>query len=1053
MANDGVSRNSPVRSVPTTAPAAPPPPAAPIAPLAQPTQDSSFSAASRTPGAMTALPPPPRTTTPAAGEAYARLTPELKSAVDAFRKSGYPAPDAAKALIAAGRAGNADVTSALGDLIAGSSKTGGDFWGAARSLEMLKEIGTPAAADQVARAAAHPDYSNVAAPAIDVLRQLGHNGTEAALKSWDGAPDEVRRNLLPVLLTKESLREPRAQAVAIAATQSPNALLSQAASDGLVEALTGSFRDPELTSNPAFRRTAANAIAQAGVSNPSAEGRQRAAYALHKMVRQEPANAANPEAVSILAQSKDPRTALTAAEIYADTGLMDSINKDPKLQRQALSDLKTVAEGQDFNKNRAYRAMGRIETREARQLLVGLAESKEPGVRAAAMMGLQQAGDPSVTDLILQKAVSDPSPEVRMAAMDAVRSLTSFGSEADQVANFQKVQDAIKGLSGPVKADFEHAARKLKDKIAGSANRYDALTQSMAKDDPVALADALSKASSGDLKLFEADLKRAGKTLGGVLGELRTSNPKGHEAVVDAFTQQISGKYVYANVSEASTKSYLDALQADLKSLPDAELRAFAERNLKVPSSAWGDKSRVAAELLGAMGDDRTVKALVDFGPSAAGASRTVVLDQIKARPSEQLDRVALPVVKQEGGPSASKDFAAAALARNGTPASKIAAGEYFAVRLEAKGAALKEQLDGSKAWMANVSKDLNNVYQLRELTHQKPGLLSPEQNARMHRDIANCEKLLRDAGATHEAMAAESTAFLSDPDVKLALANLPEERLMQVMETATEGLAGTAAGRAYVEHSLIPALKNPEKDPLYKVVFKGTDKVRNGALTVINKFAPELALQGEKTYQLAMQRAVGLKDVGQVGKMEQALIQLAEAGADVKKGEEAKKALESLGIRGGYNQLNGAFSLMNFTLGVRDLVKNPELRNIVSTAKDAADLTEKLSLLAEKSPKLSAAGKLVGKAAFPLTAVLGFIDLNADAKRGDMAATGFDALTAAGGIVATAGLVLDATVVGAVAGIPLTVIGGVMATVGTVGKWIFGDSDAEKFARKLGYI
>src|SRR5213075_1198039 len=151
-----------------------------------------------------------------------------------------------------------------------------------------------------------------------------------------------------------------------------------------------------------------------------------------------------------------------------------------------------------------------------------------------------------------------------------LRSLEYAGSESDKIENFQKLKAAA--VKNP---DLEYAAKRLKESVT-IGNGYEAIGSALKSGDKAALSKALSTAGSGDLKLLAADLKKDGKTLGGMLDDLRSSSPEGYKQVLDGFTNQIGGKYVYANVSEDSTKVFKDALTDQLKRAPDADVRAYA---------------------------------------------------------------------------------------------------------------------------------------------------------------------------------------------------------------------------------------------------------------------------------------------------------------------------------------------------------------------------------------------------------------------------------------------------------------------------------------------
>jgi HEAT repeat protein len=989
--------------------------------------------------------------TSAPGQAAARLSPDLRNALEQVKTDVYKQEEATQKLAEAVRAGNPDVLQALGDVLFTKEATSPTSYGMAkRVIDALRQIGTPEAAAQLARASGHPDYSNVAADATSALGRMGPQGLEAALGVWGKAGAEQRRNLLSVLTSPESLREPRAQAAVLDAVRSKDANLSMSAADKLTDRY-GKL-DEVYAKNPGLRRQTLDALSDVASGHHDSKAREKAASAAGDLIKAMPSAPENAEALSRLTHARDGSVSSAAIEIYADQKVMAAVNADPKLQKQALGDLKAAAGTGLFGAERAYRAMGMIQSKEAREHLVGLANSSSASTRAGAMEGLKQSGDPSVTELILGKALKDPSPEVRSAAFGALRDLQWAGSDADKIANFTKLSQAAKSAKGEAKQELDYAAKLLKQSVTLTSFGYDGMVAGLDKGDLKAVAESMANAGGDELKLFEATLKTKGKALDGLLGEIRAADPSAHAKILDSLTAQMGGKFIYANVSDASTKPYKDLLVSQLKTIPEPEMRAYAERQLKQPPGGRNESSKAAVEVLGAMGDDRSLKALIDFGPSVPAQNRAPLLEAIKSRPQDQVDRIAMPVMR-EPGVSDRKDLAAMGLSRAGSAEGKQLATDYFVQSLEAKGAALKAHLEAIKEPQAQDIKRLNDLYKLRGAVYHHPDALPAANRQRLENDIRSLEAGLQRRIDQHEQLAAKVTDMLSDPDVKESLGRLPEERRAELIEKSFDGVSGTAAARRYVQEQLVPALNDPTKDPLYKTAGKGANSTRLAALAGINKFAPELALQGEQTYQKAVQSALGLKNAAEMERVEKALVDLAGAEGNAAKAAKAKETLEGMGFSGGYNKLNATFATMNFALGVRDLVNDPSWRNAVSTAKDSTEMVERMTLLVEESPRLQAAGKLVGKAAYPLTAVLGFMDLRESAENRDLGGTLFDSLTTTGGIVATAGLVLDGTVAGAVAGVPLTVIGGAMSVVGAVGKWVFGDSKTERLAKQLGYL
>src|SRR5207248_11556455 len=137
--------------------------------------------------------------------------------------------------------------------------------------------------------------------------------------------------------------------------------------------------------------------------------------------------------------------------------------------------------------------------------------------------------------------------------------------------------------------------------VGGKSNAvYREMIAAYEKGDAHALAEALALASTADLMLFKADLP-PGKTLAGVLEDLRTKDPEGHAKVLDAFTDPVSAQYDELGGEEGS-KIFRDALTEHLRTTADpAVVRAYAERNLGRPALLHHfstDPQRAAADVL-----------------------------------------------------------------------------------------------------------------------------------------------------------------------------------------------------------------------------------------------------------------------------------------------------------------------------------------------------------------------------------------------------------------------------------------------------------------------
>jgi len=395
----------------------------------------------------------------------------------------------------------------------------------------------------------------------------------------------------------------------------------------------------------------------------------------------------------------------------------------------------------------------------------------------------------------------------------------------------------------------------------------------------------------------------------------------------------------------------------------------------------------------------------------------------------------------------------------DGNPAIKKALQDFAVNGLKEVTAGFSEEVARAETQMKADGARLGKLYHLRSLVYKDPDLLPPDQKSMLHREINMLENRMNRMQEDLEKRAGQISAYLSDPDMTGILGKLPEDELNPLMDSALEGLEKTAAGQKFFEKQINPVLQGHSKNPLWENAFKSSDF----GVNLLGKFSTALAKAGEASYLNAMAKVLNIKNAKDLAKVEEILMNYKKT----KDTSSAMKNLRNMGLgkdmsdsklTGMLGKMGDAFAIMNFAIGMNNLFKDPNLKNALTTAKDAAILSETIGKLVQKSSHLQKFSKLAGigkfvKAVPPIDIVLGAIGMKESVERGDTAGAAFNALTTAGGVVATAGLVLDGTVVGAVAGVPLTVIGGIMAVTGALGNWIFGDSEAEIFAKELGYI
>ncbi|HVE87682.1 MAG TPA: hypothetical protein VND93_32715 [Myxococcales bacterium] len=367
-----------------------------------------------------------------------------------------------------------------------------------------------------------------------------------------------------------------------------------------------------------------------------------------------------------------------------------------------------------------------------------------------------------------------------------------------------------------------------------------------------------------------------------------------------------------------------------------------------------------------------------------------------------------------------------------------------------AQAAQLERRIKTNRPVLRESVTQLGKLEYLQTLSAKDPGLLSDDRKVLLMERVGQQRSIIHAINGRIEKDAGALVKSLSDPAVRAQLAKLQPGEFDNLIKKISTSLAGTKAGRQFAANEIAHGIQDPQSDPLWKRVFSGSKESQGTALELVKNFAPDLALKGEKVLHTALQRALGLKNAAQVTHVEDALEVLADTKGVGARAEHATKALEALGIKGGLNQVAGAFAAVSFVLGLNDLRSNPSARNALSSAKDTADL---IAMAGKLSPKLAKFSKLTGfagSAAPAIGAAVGYMDAWDSAKKGDMRGTFFDSLSVAGGVMGTAGLGLTATVAGSVVGAPLALAGAVVGGVGALGKLFFGESDAARIARQL---
>jgi hypothetical protein len=900
-----------------------------------------------------------------------------------------------------------------------------------------------------------PDLADAAR---ERLLSLGAAGMDAAVAAWPSLGAAGRRALLPLLGSEAGAAHPGASALLLEASGDKDPRVASRAAQFL------SLAAQAEGAPPSFRAEAARRLAASAAGHADPVAREEAAKHLFALVRARPGEPAVLETLSTLAKVPDGRVARWAAEAYGDPEVAAVVNGDADLQARALADLRTLEKTVSHAFSDAvYGAMGRIASKPARERLLEVATGPNASARAAAMAGL--AHDPSTADALIQAALSDRSDIVREAATAALHGLadaaTTEGARADLYA---RLRAASGKAEGPAKEALDATAAEVAKRLGGdhpafSLDRLEALTKAYeAKPlDAAALSKALAYASPAALKAFEAQLARDGKKLDEVLVLLREKDPEGYAGVLESFTELANLRHTGAKPGKELDR-YRDVLVAHLKAHPEA-VDDYARRNLEPRGNRYYPDPRVATvEVLSALDDDKARAALVRHGTQADEGTREAIHAALAKRPPAEVQRIAGARMKDASLPEADRDFAARVLVRSGGPEGKRMAGAHWGAIAKTRVGELSRYVDARKGGVESMRRELNDLHRLRLLHQYGHGKLTPEAFASLERDIARTQDALWRVAAETEKRAAAVEAMLSDPDIAAGIAALPPDEAKKIVSDGVRSMVGTASGQRFFESAVAPAIADPAAGGLVVELLKGADPFKDLAAEVVGHFAPQVAARGEAFASLAMRRMAG-KGGQALSKadfeaVEKALLVLGDEKASEAAKAAARSTLDAKGIKGSFlEKLGGAWSGIQLAIGLQELVKDPSFKNALSAADNAAGFAEAVSKIVEKSPSLSkhwksaaAFGKVAGAAAGVFQFGASTLEMYESAGRKDLGGMIGDLAQAGGGLFLAAGVAFP----------PFAVVGVILTAGGTVGKWIWGDSEEEKrlksLADKYGY-
>lgn len=301
----------------------------------------------------------------------------------------------------------------------------------------------------------------------------------------------------------------------------------------------------------------------------------------------------------------------------------------------------------------------------------------------------------------------------------------------------------------------------------------------------------------------------------------------------------------------------------------------------------------------------------------------------------------------------------------------------------------------------------------------------------------------------------------LEDPKLLAAVSGMPIAQKKALLEGAFGVLSRTDAGLDYFNRAILPRLRGQRsQDSLVNAIFDGAGASAGGAslaLTMLEGCGSFLARHqnGMDLLQEGIVRALGAQPTPRTMEVVRKAIWTAGTGRPDAR-DAALRILTEAGLtRASANleQLNRVFVGVSAGLALKDLLADPSIRNKINAGKSAAEVSDMALAVLKNSQKYgryAALGASVLKnAAAALGVAVSAMDIYGEGgsiDRGNIAETIGNSVAMGGGIVTAGGLALSATAIGAVAGVPLTVIGAVLGGIGSLIAFLGGDSASRKF-------
>ncbi len=759
------------------------------------------------------------------------------------------------------------------------------------------------------------------------------------------------------------------------------------------------------------------------------------------LMRSELAAAGTPAAAAQLARATGHENEPTRSLAAADLDRMGKTGVDAAAAAWgAASDAHTGA---------LLRVLGSAEglkTPAGQQALLDAARARDPALRAQGVEALDVAGRcgrgddafrrqavAAAADAAANAETTDDAAKAMRAADANLPRLSTWGpqgqdSRAANVDAFASMAHAAESATPAGRAALEARARAVAKALGASDDAVDK-ARAVRRGSPDERASALARSNAEDLALEDARLGKDGLGLNDALDNVRAQ-----ASTTSAYDRALS------NVAQHNQAVASEALRRAEKAGDESAVTRFAKQNVFDQTgerASWNER-RALDTLAGArsgLATHEMMRAVAGRGRDSLDAARSSLKRLGDAASVERAGSRALA-----NRDPAVREAAASLMTTNGTDAAKASAAQ-------ARRAELARRTDAAQKVMADTdARFKESMERLPELQAVREGLKQEgvEVPRALDTAIGVLQRSKADVVGQREAAAKKVADYLRDPEVRRSLGNLSQEEAGEALEAATGAIASTQAGKAFAQDVAAKELGGSSvDDPLFKKVFDGASKsatLASRSLKVVDNMVAGLSAAGPGSYRHAVAHAVGATSD-----------QVREWAAMTKEARlnPSSSMVKSLGkVAHGVNHLSNSLDVMSAGLSLQNAVNNPtDARAWTDAAKDIALAARDFTTTGSKAFTAWTA------VAAPLTAITGELDTLSALDRGDWDAAAGNGAVALGGGLATAGVIMSATGVGAAAGVPLMVVGGIVSAGGSLYAHFFKDGPAEARAKELGFL